>query len=216
MISAKVVSITQPLLEGIPDAEGILAYCARVSNPSNQMNFETADKLLGYCARKAHWSVFEMADLTIEIKAPRDISRQILRHQSAKFQEFSQRYAKVNDFVIREARLQDETNRQNSITLEDEVLQEEWKERQQEVLTLVQKHYEWALEKGIAKECARVILPEGNTMSCLYMKASVRTWIHYLKLRTGNGTQLEHQEVADLCREQFIKYFPSLAKFLEE
>ena len=215
MISAKVISITQPVLEGIPDAEGILSYCARVSNPSNQTNFETAGKLLSYCAKKAHWSVFEMVDLTIEIKAPRDISRQILRHQSAKFQEFSQRYAKVSDFVIREARLQDETNRQNSTKLEDNTLQKEWKDRQKEVLTLIQKHYEWALERGIAKECARVILPEGNTMSCLYMKASVRTWIHYLQLRTSNGTQLEHVEVAKACREEFLKHFPFLFEYLD-
>lgn len=216
-ISVTPIAITQPVVDFIPDPEGLIAYTARVSNPSNQSNFETADRLLTYCAKHSHWSVFEMCNMVIEIKAPRDISRQILRHKTACFQEFSQRYAEISEdmFCIREARLQDSRNRQNSLTLEDEDLQAEWDLRQREVLSKVKDVYRWAIDNGIAKECARVILPEGNTMSCLYMNANIRTWIHYCKLRTGNGTQSEHVGVATLCRSAILEYMPNLSSYME-
>lgn len=214
VVSAKAVGVTTPLITEIPDAEGLIAYAARVSNPSNQTNFDTAAKLLEYCAKHNHWSVFEMANLVIEVEAPRDISRQILRHKTASFQEFSQRYAEATQFVIREARLQDTKNRQNSVKTDDEHLQKEWEKRQQLVIDVATKQYQWALENGIAKECARVVLPEGNTMSRLYMNATVRTWMHYINLRSANGTQEEHCEVAKACREEFLKYFPSLLRYV--
>lgn len=208
----KVIGVTVPTVDYIPDSEGIVSYAARVSNPKNQENFDTADKLLAYCAKNGHWSVFEMANAVIEIKAPRDISRQVLRHKSSAFQEFSQRYAEVDEqmFVLREARLQDTKNRQNSIVTDDPTLQGEWLERQREVINLATQNYQWAIEKGIAKECARVVLPEGNTMSYMYMNATMRTWLHYCQLRGGNGTQLEHVWLAKACREALKEYFPTL------
>lgn len=187
-----------------PDAEDMIAYCARVSNPANQTNYDTAPKLLKYCIRKKHWSIFEMVNLVMEVKTTRDIGRQILRH-GFKFQEFSQRYAKVDtdSFVLREARFQDTKNRQNSIPIdfhEDHqialMVAEEWERRQQAYLLRVQEDYEWAIENGIAKECARVSLPEGNTMSCMYMQGTLRNWFHYSLLRKAKETQAEHRDIA--------------------
>ncbi len=211
-VSVKLIAVTEPVVDFIPDAEGIASYCARVSNPSNQENFDTAEGLLRYCARHGHWSVFEMVNAVVEIKAPRDISRQILRHGSAKFQEFSQRYAAVSDdmFVLREARLQDESNRQNSFETEDEELKSWWEDTQREIGELVQSRYQEALERKIAKECARVILPEGNTMSSMYMNGTMRTWVHYAKLRSGNGTQEEHIVVAKKVAEVLESHFPNI------
>lgn len=219
-ISVKPVAITQPLLEGIPDAEGLVAYCARVSNPSNQDNHKTADKLLAYCAKHGHWSVFEQVDLTLEIEVPRDISRQIIRHRSGMPQEFSQRYADVTDdmFCLRELRMEDDKNRQNSLKeIPDLLWEEEWEEDQKEVLELVKaKQKKWR-ERKVAKEVVRVLFPEGNTMSRLYFKAPVRSWIHYCKIRGEKGvTQEEHTWVAEKAREALLEYFPSLSEMLLE
>lgn len=217
-LSVKAISVTKPLVDYIPDSEGIISYTARVSNPSNQENFDTADKLLGYCAREQHWSVFEMCNLVMEIKAPRDISRQILRHRTANFQEFSQRYSVVTEdqFVIREGRRQDNKNRQNSIQDLPVEIRNEWEKRQKLHIKQSKELYEWGLKHNIAKECARVVLPEGNTMSSMYMNANVRTWLHYIGLRQGNGTQLEHSIVAERCKREFSKIFPTLTEFLEK
>lgn len=210
---ARVVGVTTPTVDFIPNSEGIISYAARVSNPDNQKNFETAAGLLKYCMRNGHWSVFEMANLVIEIETPRDIARQLLRHKSLSFQEYSQRYSKVEDFVVREARLQDVKNRQNSVDTSNEDLIGEWEKRQQEVIDLVDKNYEWALKNGIAKECARVIIPEGNALSYLYANGTVRSWITYLKVRDDEGvTQKEHVDLARKIRIEVLKHFP----FLEE
>lgn len=213
-ISVKLVGVTQPILDNIPDSEGIASYAARVSNPNNQGNFDTAKKLLKYCAEHGHWSVFETINAVIEIKAPRDISRQILRHGTAKFQEFSQRYASVDheSFVIRECRMQDVENRQNSLDITDELDENSrwFKDMQEDLLDIVSNKYQEALDRGIAKEVARVILPEGNTMSCMYMNATLRTWIHYCGLREGNGTQKEHVLVANKVREVLTDHFPNI------
>lgn len=204
------VAITQPLVDFIPDSEGILSYCARVSNPANQCNFDTADKLLNYCANEGHWSVFEMVNIVLHVKAPRDISRQILRHRSGAFQEFSQRYAEVqNDmFTVRETRMQDTKNRQNSFVCEDQALIAEWENRQRQVIDLVVSNYQWALNNGIAKESARVILPEGNTMSSMFVNLNVRSLVHWINVRRGNGTQKEHTDVALKALEACRPYFP--------
>lgn len=215
-IEVKLIGVTMPVVDYIPDSQGIISHAARVSNPENQNNYETAGGLLNYCVREQHWSVFEMANAVVEIKAPRDIARQILRHGSNKFQEFSQRYAEATDFVVREARLQDTKNRQNSIKVNNDSLQEEWADRQNEVLALVKENYEWALKNGIAKECARVILPEGNTMSTMYMNGTVRSFFHYANLRDGNGTQLEHIDVAKKVKKEILKHYPFLEKVWEE
>lgn len=182
-------------------AEELISYCARVSNPKNQSNFETSEKLLGYLIREQHWSPFEMVHVVMEIKTTRDIARQILRHRSFSFQEFSQRYAEVEfeDVDYRECRLQDTKNRQNSIETDDEKLQEDWVDLQANVAWVAVENYKRALELGIAKEQARALLPEGLTNSTLYMAGSLRSWIHYCDLRRGNGTQKEHREVADKC-----------------
>lgn len=216
-IEVKLIGVTMPVVDYIPDSQGLISYAARVSNPDNQENFATAEGLLNYCVRENHWSVFEMANAVVEIKAPRDIARQILRHGSNKFQEFSQRYALATDFVIREARLQDKKNRQNSIDNIDPEIAAEWERRQQEVIDLVKKHYEWATseEIGIAKECARVILPEGNTMSTMYMNGTVRSWFHYASLRDGNGTQKEHIDVAKKAKKEILKQYPFLERVWE-
>lgn len=213
-IKVRAIGVTQPLIDEIPDSEGIISFAARVSNQSNQTNFETADKLLGYCAKHSHWSVFEACSITMEIEAPRDICRQILRHRSFSFQEFSQRYAEATDFCYREARLQDHSNRQNSIKADDLDLSTWWARQQKQVIDVVLGAYQDALSKGIAKEVARALLPEGLTMSKMYMQGSVRSWMHYIQLRSENGTQLEHQDVALKCREEFIKLFPSLEKYV--
>ena len=191
-----------------------IAYTARVSNPGNQNNTETAGKLIKYLINNHHWSPFEMVDLVMEIKTTRDIGRQILRHRSFSFQEFSQRYEKASETSPpREARLQDKKNRQNSIDTDDEYLQQWWLQAQNDVQNYTQKAYEFALNNGIAKEQARAILPEGLTMSTMYMKGSLRSWIHYVDLRCANGTQKEHRDIALKCREILIQNFPSLSEY---
>lgn len=210
MNSAKIVAITSPLIEGVEKASDFIAYAARVSNPSNQMNTATSEKLLKYCARHAHWSVFEMSNVVMEIETTRDIARQILRHRSFSFQEFSQRYAdptKDLGFVTREARLQDNKNRQNSIAVDDNLLQNEWYRSQQRVLFAVEREYKWAIDNGIAKEQARAVLPEGLTISRMYMNGNIRSWIHYCQLRMTEGTQKEHREVAKSAWDQLAQYF---------
>lgn len=220
-IFVRAVGITMPLLSEIPDSEGLLSYLARISNPDNQMNFETADKLLAYCARNSHWSVFDMVNLLIEIKAPRDICRQVLRHSSMKFQEYSQRYADVGEdmFCLRDLRKQDTKNRQNSISGVYSAEQEaEWFDDQREVLELVQSKIKKWRASGVdaAKECTRVFLPEGLTMSSMGANGTVRSWIHYTGLRTERGvTQDEHCDIADACRDALVKYFPTLSLVLE-
>lgn len=215
-IEVKLIGVTMPVVDYIPDSQGIISHAARVSNPQNQNNYETAEGLLKYCSRENHWSVFEMGNAVVEIKAPRDIARQILRHGSMKFQEFSQRYAEASEFVIREARLQDEKNRQNSLETDNEVLIKEWESRQREVIALVEEHYKWAIDQRIAKECARVILPEGNTMSTMYVNGTIRSWFHYANLRAGNGTQKEHIDVAKKVQKQLLEQYPFLKNFWEE
>lgn len=201
-MKVKLIGVTKPALESaemfLP--KDIISYCARVSNPANQENYSTADKLLAYCVRNEHWSPFEMVNVVMEIETTRDIARQILRHRSFSFQEFSQRYAAVADMSEpREARLQDTKNRQNSIETDDIAIQEWWKEEQEWLLHKIEVLYEQALADGIAKEVARAILPEGLTMSRMYMNGTLRSWIHYCQLRMGNGTQKEHREVAAEC-----------------
>lgn len=198
--TAKVVAMTKPLVEGINTAEEFIAYCARVSNPSNQMNNQTSKKLINYLIRERHWSPLEMGNIVMEIETPRDIARQMLRH-SFRFQEFSQRYAQATDFVMREARSQDPKNRQNSIDDLDEDTKHIWQENLKGFLNHAQGLYEWALSKGVAKECARVVLPEGLTVSRLYVNGDFRTWYHYLDVRESNGTQMEHSQLARACRE---------------
>lgn len=215
-IKCKVIGVTQPVVDFIPDSEGIISYAARVSAPQNQSNFDTAAKLLKYCVDHQHYSVFETCNITMEIEAPRDIARQILRHRSFSFQEFSQRYAESTDFIIRECRLQDEKNRQNSIKSEFEDLNAWWEDEQTYILGAIKELYEKALKQGIAKEVARCILPEGLTMSKMYMNGTVRSWLHYCSLREANGTQLEHQDVAIKCKEEVVKYFPFLKEVMEK
>lgn len=197
-------------------ASELVAYTARVSNPANQSNKKTAPKLLQYLMREDHWSPFEMVHMTMEIQTTRDIARQILRHRSFAFQEFSQRYAEATEWENREARLQDPKNRQNSVETEDRLLQESWNMQQATVIRAAKEAYNWALERGIAKEQARAVLPEGNTMSTLYMAGSLRSWIHYCDLRRGNGTQKEHMLVADQCWDIIGQHFPDIVKALEE
>ena len=205
---------------GCNTTEELVAYAARVSNPENQNNVETASKLLRYLIKNAHWSPFEVVSITLEIVTTRDISRQILRHRSFSFQEFSQRYAKSSRFTGREARLQDPKNRQNSIELDPEmdghaVLQGEWKNKQQRVIDASLEAYNWAVSKGIAKEQARAVLPEGNTETTLYMAGTLRSWIHYCELRRENGTQKEHMVIADKCWDIIGQHFPSVVEALD-
>ena len=200
----------------IPDIQDLVAYCARVSNPTNQLNTETSDRLLRYLIRHRHWSPFEMVSACLEIESTRDIVRQILRHRSFSFQEFSQRYAdptKELSFTIRDARLQDASNRQNSTELDftdpdHRELAANWREKQQKVIRAASAAYEWAVSNGIAKEQARAVLPEGLTESRLYLNGTIRSWIHYIELRTENGTQKEHIEVAKACALALSKIFP--------
>lgn len=192
----------------------LVAYCARVSNPANQMNQSTNDKLLKYLKKNAHWSPFEMVSMCLEIETTRDIARQMLRHRSFSFQEFSQRYANPIDdlgesFVLRDARLQDTKNRQNSVELEEgSTLDLDWKMQQACVLQAAKNAYQWAIDNGIAKEQARCVLPEGNTVSRLYMNGTLRSWIHYIELRSDNGTQLEHMDIAKACAQVISKIYP--------
>jgi len=211
-MNASIVAVTRPT-SGL-DVNEFVAYVARVSNPSNQNNIETAPKLIKYLIKNKHWSPLEMVHVVMEINTTRDIARQILRHRSFAFQEFSQRYADpTNDlgFVTREARLQDTKNRQNSIEVKDDPeLKHGWNERQKIVIEYAQKEYDWAIKNGIAKEQARAVLPEGLTVSRLYMAGSLRSWVHYCQLRCSNGTQKEHREIALDCWYNLIKEFPSL------
>lgn len=219
-MTVKLLSYSQPTAEfaalGIDDAQELIAYCARVSNPSNQLNTETSEKLIGYLIKHAHWSPLEMVSACVEITTTRDIARQILRHRSFAFQEFSQRYAdptKDLDFVIREARFQDTKNRQNSVELdltdpEQRELNKIWTEKQQVVIAAAKEAYTWAVSNGIAKEQARAVLPEGNTESRLYMNGTLRSWIHYIQLRKENGTQKEHQLIALACATAIAAIFP--------
>lgn len=218
------VSYSQPTAEyrdqGIDDAQELIAFCARVSNPSNQLNTDTSDRLIRYLIQHQHWSPLEMVSACIEIETTRDIARQILRHRSFSFQEFSQRYADpVQElaFVTREARLQDHQNRQNSIELEHDAdareLQRLWEYHQQTVLSAAKQAYIWATTNGIAKEQARAVLPEGLTVSRLYMNGTLRSWIHFIQLRSGNGTQKEHREVALACARVISEIFPMAQEF---
>lgn len=194
------------------DLQGLVAYCARVSNPSNQMNSETSEKLIRYLIKHAHWSPLEMVNACLQIDTTRDIAHQIVRHRSFAFQEFSQRYANPqefgNQFVIREARLQDLKNRQNSIDTDDQELMLAWAEQQQRVIDAAADAYNWAINNGIAKEQARCVLPEGNTKTRLYMNGTLRSWIHYIELRGANGTQKEHMEIAHACAKVIAEIFP--------
>ena len=209
----------------LPNLQDLVAYCARVSNPSNQANSETSERLIKYLIKHKHWSPLEMVSACIEVETTRDIARQLLRHRSFSFQEFSQRYAdptaELDDaFVLREARMQDTKNRQNSVELDmsDEkqrLLAYEWERAQKRVLYAVKKEYEWAIKNGIAKEQARAVLPEGLTVSRLYVNGSLRSWIHYIDLRDGNGTQKEHAEIARACAEVIAKVFPIIKSIRE-
>ncbi len=219
-MNVKLLSYSQPTAEfadmGIDDAQELIAYCARVSNPSNQFNTETSEKLIRYLVKHAHWSPLEMVSACVEISTTRDIARQILRHRSFSFQEFSQRYAdptKDLNFVTREARLQDTKNRQNSVELdmadpEQRELARLWEEKQQGVIRAAREAYTWAVQNGIAKEQARAVLPEGNIESKLYMNGTLRSWVHFIELRSGNGTQKEHQLVALACAKAIAAIFP--------
>jgi thymidylate synthase (FAD) len=197
--------------EGLVDVQELVAFCARVSNPSNQLNTDTSEKLIKYLIKHQHWSPLEMVSACLEIETTRDIARQILRHRSFSFQEFSQRYAdptKDLSFVLREARLQDTKNRQNSVENTNLALAAWWEERQKRVIKEANEAYAWAIENGIAKEQARAVLPEGLTVSRLYMNGTLRSWIHFIELRSANGTQKEHQEVARECAKVIAEVFP--------
>jgi len=217
-LKVRLIGYTQPPEDiiGLDDLQDIVAYCARVSNPSNQINSETAPKLLDYLIKHKHWSPFEMCSATLEVETTRDIARQFLRHRSFSFQEFSQRYADINSFdssfVIRDARLQDQKNRQNSIENNDKKLSLEWEAKQTKVIKEAKAAYDWAIKNGIAKEQARAVLPEGNTISKLYVNGTLRSWIHYIELRSANGTQLEHMELAREIGQVITKIFPYFTK----
>ena len=226
-MKVKLVSFSQPTEEmcgeGLENMQDLVAFCARVSNPSNQLNTETSEKLIGYLVKNAHWSPLEMVSVCLEVTTTRDIARQILRHRSFSFQEFSQRYSdptKDLNFVLREARLQDTKNRQNSVEIEDTLygdnLKEQWKWHQQDVLNAAKKAYEWAVSHGIAKEQARAVLPEGLTVSRLYVNGTLRSWLHFIQVRSGNGTQKEHMQVARACAEVIAKVFPMASEFITE
>lgn len=213
MMKVKLVGYTQPsedFKDKFSDIKDLVAFCARVSNPSNQFNTKTSEKLIAYLIKNKHWSPLEMASVTVEVETTRDIARQILRHRSFSFQEFSQRYADPTQdlaFELRDARLQDLKNRQNSIITNDKELDLEWKMRQQKILDLVIDNYSWAIDKGIAKEQARAILPEGLTRSRMYISGTIRSYIHYIEVRTENGVQLEHKELAQCISEAISKIF---------
>ena len=222
-MNVKLLSYSQPTDEfksmGLDDVQELIAYCARVSNPSNQLNTDTSEKLIRYLVKHQHWSPLEMVSACLEITTTRDIARQILRHRSFSFQEFSQRYAdptKDLNFVTREARLQDPKNRQNSVATDDQALENDWFRAQQRVIYAAKREYEWAIKNGIAKEQARAVLPEGLIESRLYMNGTLRSWIHFVELRSANGTQKEHQEVAVACAEVIAKIFPMAAELVAQ
>lgn len=225
---ARLISYSQPVrhvhsgepgIMGLENIQDLVAYCARVSNPSNQANPKTTTKLLGYLIKHKHWSPFEMASACIEIETTRDIARQFLRHRSFSFQEFSQRYADIRDlsdnFVLREARLQDTKNRQNSIESDDEQLGMIWADKQLAVIEAAKETYKWAIDNGIAKEQARAVLPEGNTVSKLYVNGTIRSWIHYVELRSDNGTQKEHMELATAIAKAITTIFPTIKDYVQ-
>jgi thymidylate synthase (FAD) len=222
-MKAKLIGYTQPAegsVEGLKDVQDLVAYCAKVSNPKGQMNLETSERLLAYLIKHKHWSPFEMASATIEVETTRDIARQFLRHRSFAFQEFSQRYADPGSmdetFEVREARLQDEKNRQNSIECENDYIKERWEEEQLQVILKAKQAYDWAIDNGIAKEQARAVLPEGNTKSRLYANGTIRSWIHYVELRSANGTQKEHMELAREIGCAIHAIFPMIEDFINE
>jgi thymidylate synthase (FAD) len=218
-MKVELVGYTRPsermLDKGLQEAQDLIAYCARVSNPANQFNTQTAEKLVMYLIKHKHWSPLEMANVVLEIETTRDIAHQIVRHRSFSFQEFSQRYAdptKELHFVLREARLQDPTNRQNSVVTDDPALALDWELKQKEVIEIAKAAYDWAIANGIAKEQARAVLPEGNTTTRLYMNGTLRSWVHYIELRAGNGTQKEHMEIAKACARVIAEVFPLMTK----
>ena len=226
---ARLISYSQPVrhvhsgelgIVGLDNIQDLIAYSARVSNPSNQANTKTTSKLLGYLIKHKHWSPFEMASACIEVETTRDIARQFLRHRSFSFQEFSQRYADIRDlsdnFVLRETRLQDTKNRQNSIESDDERLDMLWAAKQLSVIEAAKEAYEWAIDNGIAKEQARAVLPEGNTVSKLYVNGTIRSWIHYVELRSDNGTQKEHMELAKAIAKAITQIFPTIKDYVNE
>jgi len=222
-MKVKLISHSTPspeiLAQGLEDAQDLIAFCARVSNPSNQFNTGTSEKLINYLVKHKHWSPLEMVSVCLEIETTRDIARQMLRHRSFSFQEFSQRYAdptKDLNFVHREARLQDTANRQNSIETDDDDLQQQWRRWQNNVITEARMAYNWAIENGIAKEQARAVLPEGLIESRLYMNGTLRSWIHYIELRSSNGTQKEHMEIARACAEVISKAVPMINNFITD
>ena len=225
-MKVRLVSYSQPAkdfaksVEVLPTAQDLVAYCARVSNPSNQMNTETSERLLKYLIKHKHWSPFEMVSACLEIETTRDIAHQIVRHRSFAFQEFSQRYADPAEFgeqfVTREARLQDVKNRQNSVETDDAELRVKWQAHQETVIKAAEKAYKWAVDNGIAKEQARVVLPEGCTKTRLYMNGSLRSWVHYIELRGANGTQKEHMEIAHACAKVVAEIFPNIMSFVDE
>lgn len=228
-MKVKLIGYTQPgnrihagelTAGGLDNVQDLVSYCARVSNPSNQRNTATTEKLLNYLVKHKHWSPFEMASATMEIETTRDIARQMLRHRSFAFQEFSQRYANPQDmdesFVIRECRMQDTKNRQNSIETDDGTLEAAWIAHQNSVINRAKLAYNWAIENGIAKEQARAVLPEGNTVSRLYMQGSIRSWIHYIELRSGNGTQKEHMELAVEVGKAIASIFPLATTYINQ
>ena len=222
-MKAKLIGFTQPAdgsVEGLKDVQDLVAYCAKVSNPKGQMNLETSERLLAYLIKHKHWSPFEMASATIEVETTRDIARQFLRHRSFAFQEFSQRYADPGSmdetFEVREARLQDEKNRQNSIECENDYIKERWEEEQLQVILKAKQAYDWAIDNGIAKEQARAVLPEGNTKSRLYANGTIRSLIHYVDLRSANGTQKEHMELAREIGCAIHAIFPMIEDFINE
>lgn len=222
-MTAKLISYSElavdPAARRDKDLLELIAFCARVSNPNNQNNPATAEKLVKYLIKHKHWSPLEMVSACIEITTTRDIARQILRHRSFSFQEFSQRYADPTedlDFTLREARLQDEKNRQNSIDVNDEQLQKDWAAIQYQVIHEAKMAYRWATENGIAKEQARAVLPEGNTVSRMYMNGTLRSWVHYIELRSANGTQKEHIDIAKECAVEIAKIFPMINELVGE
>ena len=217
MMKARLIGYTQvspDVNEDLNTVQDLVAYCAKVSNPQGQQNMESSERLLTYLIKHKHWSPFEMASATLEVQTTRDIARQFLRHRSFSFQEFSQRYADPRDmentFVLRDARLQDTNNRQNSVEVDNPALSGEWNMRQQAVIDAAKEHYNWAIENGIAKEQARVVLPEGNTVSRLYANGTIRSWIHYVELRSANGTQREHMDLAVEIGKAISEIFPMM------
>jgi len=227
-MKVKLISYSTPSIvdedNSLSNIQELIAYCARVSNPANQLNTETSEKLINYLIKNKHWSPLEMVNVCLEVETTRDIARQILRHRSFSFQEFSQRYAdptKELDFILREARYQDTKNRQNSLDVDlnndkDRQVSYQWEMMQQRVITEAKSAYEWAISKGIAKEIARAVLPEGNTVSRLYINGTLRSWVHYIEIRSGNGTQKEHILIARECANVINKVFPMVNDFVSE